>query len=139
MVHAGLASKDMNRHFLKISVVMVISFVLLYYSVSWAVLRCSHDDSEQEIVELNADPVHPGLECAGPDYHTESIAGSSSPSQLDRLMSKVARHVNDFLTLPIGSGDAPADVWLRAVFETHRACAFQVKLPSYVFLSILRI
>ena len=129
----------MNRHFLKISIVMIISFVLLYYSVSWAVLRCSHDDSEQEIVELNADPVHPSLECAGPDYHTESIAGSSSPSQLDRLMSKVARHVNDLLTLRIGSGDAAGDVWLRAVFEAQRARAFRIGLPSYLFLSILRI
>src|SRR5262245_7051110 len=139
MVRAGLENKDMNRHFLKISVVMVISFVLLYYSAAWAVLRCSHDDSEQEVVELSADPVHPSLECAGPDYHTESVAGASLPSQLDRLMSKVARHVNDLLTLRIGSGDAAGDVWLRTVFETHRARAFHIELPSYLVLSILRI
>jgi hypothetical protein len=131
----------MNHHLLKSLVAMVVAFVLLYYSVAWAVLRCSHDgdDSDHEVALLNGDPVHLNLECVGPDYHTESMAGSSSPSQFDRLMPEVTRHVNDFLTLQTGSGDAASDVWLRAVFETSPSLAFLIGLPSYLFLSILRI
>jgi hypothetical protein len=131
----------MNHHLLKSLVAMLVAFVLLYYSIAWAVLRCSHDgdDSDHEVALLNGDPVHLDLECVGPNFHTESMAEASSLPQLDRLMPEVTRHVNDFLALQTRSGDAATHVWLRAVFERSRSPAFLIGLPSYLFLSVLRI
>jgi hypothetical protein len=131
----------MNHHLLKSLAAMVVAFVLLYYSVAWAVLRCSHDgdDSDHEVALLNGDPVHLDLECVGPNFHTESMAEASSPPQRDHLMLDITPHVNDFLTLQTGSGDAASDVWLRAVFEASPSLAFLIGLPSYLFLSVLRI
>ena len=131
----------MNHRLLKSLVAMVVAFVLLYYSIAWAVLRCSHDgdDSDYEVALLNGDPVHLDFECLGPNFHTEAMAEASSPPQLDRLMPEVTRYVNDFLTLQTRSGDAASDVWLRAVFELSPSLAFLIGLPSYLFFSVLRI
>jgi hypothetical protein len=130
----------MNRHLIKRLVVTVVAFVLLYYSIAWAVLRCSHDedDSDHEVALLNGDLVHLDLECVGPNFHTESMAEASSPPQRDRLMLDITPHGNDFLTLQIRS-DAASDVWLRAVFEASPSLAFPIGLPFYLFLSVLRI
>lgn len=127
----------MSRQFVKI-LVLVISFMLLYYGVTWAVLRCSHDDSHHEVTLPNDDPLHLDLECVGPNFYTEEMATASSPSQDDRLMPEVMRYVNDFLTLQTRSGNAANDVWLRAVFETSPSLGFLIDLPSYLFLSVLR-
>jgi hypothetical protein len=131
----------MKHHLLKSLFAMVVAFVLLYYSVAWAVLRCSHDgdDSEQEIALVNGHPVHLDFECVGPNFHTESMAEASSPPQIDRLMLEATSYVNDFLTLQTRSGDAASDIWLRAVFEMSRSLAFLIGLPVYLFLSVLRI
>src|SRR4029453_12763161 len=127
----------MNHHLLKSLAAMVVAFVLLYYSVAWVVLRCSHDgdDSDHEVALLNGDHVNLDLECIGPNFHTESMAEASSPPQRDHLMLDISPHVNDFLTLQTGSGDAASDVWLRAVFEASPSLAFLIGLPSYLFLS----
>jgi hypothetical protein len=131
----------MNHHFLKSLVAVVVAFVLLYYSIAWAVLRCSHDgdDSNQEVALLNGDPVHLDFECVGPNFHTESMAEASPPPQRDHLMLDITPHVNDFLTLQTRSANAASDVWLRAVFEASPSLAFPIGLPSYLFLSVLRI
>ena len=128
----------MSRRLFTTVVAIAVSFVLLYYSVAWAVLRCAHDDSDYEVALTSGGPVHLNLECVGPDYHIELIAGSSSPSELDRLMPQVTRHVNDFLTLQARFGDAAIDLWLRAVFDRSRSLGFLVGLPPYLFLSVLR-
>jgi hypothetical protein len=105
------------------------------------VLRCSHDgnDSDQEVALLNGNPVDLNFECNGPNFHTEAMAEASPAPQLDRLMPKVTRHVNDFLTLQTRPGDAVSDLWLRAVFERSLWLAFAIDPPSYLFFSILRI
>ena len=131
----------MNRHLIKRAVVTIVSFVLLYYSTAWAVLRCSHDgdDSDHEVALHNGDPVHLDLECVCPNFHTEAMAEASSPPQRDRLTLDINSHFNDFLTLQTATGNAATDFWLRAVFERSRSLAFLIGLPSYLFLSILRI
>lgn len=128
----------MSRQFVKI-LVLVISVMLLYYGVTWAVLRCSHDDSYHEVTLPNDDPIHLDLECVGPNFHTEAMAIASSPSQGDHFLPEGTRYVNDFLTLQSQPGNAESDVWLRAVFETSPSLAFLIGLPSYLFLSVLRI
>lgn len=140
----------MNRYLFKSLVAIVVSFVLLYYSVAWAVLRCSHDEdqSAQEVVLDNDDadikdfhyassnPVPLNLECVGADYHTEFMAESLSPSELHRLTLGIAPDVNGFLTYQTVSGH---NVWLRAVFESLSSLSFPIGLPRYLSLSILRI
>lgn len=153
MARFMLISKlTMTRHLLRTLVAMAISIVLLYYSIAWAVLRCSHDaeHSDHAVATEDADAthqdfhyasvnsVHLDLECVGPNFHTESMAESSSPPQRDRLMLDITPHGNDFLTLQIRS-DAASDVWLRAVFEASPSLAFPIGLPFYLFLSVLRI
>ena len=120
---------------------MVVAFVLLYYGVAWAVLRCAHDgdDSDKEVVLLNGDPLHLDLECGGPNFHTEALAEASPPAQILRLMVEATRHVNDFSTLETWPGEAASDIWLRAVFERSPSFAFLIGPPSYLFFSVLRI
>ena len=131
----------MNHHLLKSLVAVVVAFGLLYYSIAWAVLRCSHDgdDSDHEVTLLNGDPVHLDLECVGPNFHTEAMLETSSSPQLGRLMAEVTRYVNDFFTLQTQPGEAASDIWLRAVFERSPSLAVLIGLPSYLFLSVLRI
>jgi hypothetical protein len=126
--------------FNKIFVVMIVAPVLLYYSVAWAVLRCSHDEEHSDHAGsmISGDPVHLDFECVGPNVHTETMAETSSPPQLDRLMPEVTRHVNNFLTLQSLLGAAATDFWLRAVFERSRSLGFLIGLPSYLFLTVLR-
>jgi hypothetical protein len=133
--------RRMKHHLLKSLFAMVVAFVLLYYSVAWAVLRCSHDenDSDQEVALFNADPLHLDFECVGPNFHTEAMLETSSSPQLGRLMPEVTRYMNDFFILQTRPGEAASDVWLRAVFERSPSFAFLIRLPSYLFFSVLRI
>src|SRR5262245_28975595 len=143
----------MTHNSFRAFVAIGISFVLLYYGIAWAVLRCSHDTkhsgysvavedvdtAHQDFHHTSVNLVHLDLECIGPNFHTEAMAEVSSSPQLDRLMPEVTRHVNDFLTLQTRSGDAVSDLWLRAVFERSLWLAFVIGPPSYLFFSILRI
>ena len=141
----------MSRYF-KSLIVIVISFVLLYYSVAWAVLRCPHEqhDSSQEVAihvdETNFSTIAHMLrasvllnfECPGPDYHIELMASSLSPSQLDPTAG-LAFHATGILTLNTLSGTGDRDLWLRAVFENPSALPFLSGLPRYLSLAIFRI
>ena len=143
----------MNYQFAKIFVVVTVSFVLLYYSVAWAVLRCSHDEdqSHQEAFLYNGDassqelhysspkPVPLNLECVGLDYHTELMAESSSPSELHRLKRDIAPDANGVLTHRTVSEYGASDALLRAVFENLSSLSFPAGLPRYLSLSTLRI
>jgi hypothetical protein len=131
----------MKHHPLKSLLAMVVAFVLLYYSVAWAVLRCCHegDGSDQEVALLSGDPVDLNFECISPNFHTEAMLETSSSPQLGRLTPEVTRYVNDFLTLQTRPGETSSDIWLRTVFERSPSLAFVIGLPSYLFLSVLRI
>jgi len=148
-----ISKLTMTRHLLRTVVAIAISIMLLYYSIAWAVLRCSHDPKhaghEVALEDVDAtrqgfhhpsvDAVHLDLECVGPNFHTEAMAEASSPRQLDRLTPDITPHVNDFLALRDVTGDAATDIWLRTVLERSPSLAFLIDLPSYLFLSILRI
>jgi hypothetical protein len=143
----------MTRHLLRAVLAIAISFVLLYYGIAWAVLRCSHDAKHagHEVALQDLDATHQrfhhasvnavdlDLECVGPDVHTETMAETSSSPQLDQLVPEVTRHMNAFLTLQSRLADAATGVGLRTVFERLRSLVFLIGLPSYLFLSILRI
>lgn len=141
----------MNRYFFRSSILLVVSFGLLYYSVAWAVLRCSHDEEflEQEVALQNSadrdlhympsNAASLNLECVCLDYHTELMAGSSSPSQPQRLMPDMTPNIDGFVMFPTGSGYRASDLWLRAVFENLSSPSFSIGLPRYLSLSNLRI
>ena len=134
-------------------IVIVISCVLLYYSVAWAVLRCPHEqyDSNHEVAihidektRLNTlgytatSPVSLNFQCAGHDYDTELMASSLSPSQSDST-AKVAFRVSGLPGLRTLSGSGESDLWLRAVFENPSSLTFLTGLPRYLSISVFRV
>jgi len=143
----------MNRHLPKTFVVSLVSFVLLYYSVAWAMLRCSHEEDHgyHQVALYNADAhatgssvaspdhVQAHLDCMAPDYHTESLAGPSSPSQVQRWATQITSPVTDLSSSPSVADELVRDLWLRAVFDRVPAFTFLVDSPLYLSLSILRI
>jgi hypothetical protein len=130
----------MNRPFIKTSVVAIVSLVLLYYSVAWAVLRCFHDEHQTNSeMTLSAERHDKDFNCAGRDYHTEQLAESSSLSQLQRLTVNITSHGNEFLRWQNVAGEHATVLWLRALFDrvSPPICPFQS--PRYLSLSSLRI
>lgn len=134
-----LCESYMSRHLIKRAVVTVVSFVLLYYSVAGALLRCFHDvddlNDESEICYQNTG--HDNLECVGPEYHTESMAGSSAPPQLHRIITDCAPHANNILILRNFSEEI--SIWRRAVFRRLSPLKSLNPVPRYLSLSVLRI
>ena len=142
----------MSCHRLKIFLVSLVSFVLLYYSVAWAVLRCFHIeahenyqvalDTDEHVIGSNlASPnyAHEYLDCMGSNYHTESLAGSSVPSELLRQIRDVAAHANVLLPLSSAPRDQAGDIWLSAVFDKVSSRPLPIDLPRYLSLSVLRL
>jgi hypothetical protein len=134
-----LTQTYMARRLSKYSVVTVVSFVLLYYSIAGAVLRCLHDvyNSDQETEISYQNPGHVNFECVGPEYHTEPLAGSA-PLESYRFIADFTSHVDDLL-LRNPSGDGESAVWRRAVFQGSSPHSSLNSIPRYLSLSVLRI
>jgi hypothetical protein len=142
----------MNHGFLKTFVVSLIASVLVYYGVAWAVLRCLHEDDTGAEASVSGDGLHQGnfvpsrgkhpkadIGCMDSNYHTETLAGSSAPSQINILIADVISQVNTFLTLH-GIADAPTEnLWLAALFNRGSTLTFLADSPRYLSLSVLRI
>jgi hypothetical protein len=143
----------MNPHLQKTFVVSVVSFVLLYYSVAWVVLQCSHEENHSDHAAALYDtdvhgnnayrpsPSHPEthIDCLNLTYHTESLAGPTSPSQLQGWATHMNSHVTNFLSSPTMTKSWARDFWLGAVFERLPGLTFFVDPRLYLSLSILRI
>ncbi len=142
----------MSRHRLKIFLVSLVSFVLLYYSVAWAVLRCPHDEdfanTEEAVADASVqvagssyslqsqDGAH--LDCLGSDYHTETLGGFSDSLQQRHLSTDIASRVTALSILhDTGTGKA-GNHWLRALFDDS-ALAHPIDPPRYLSLSVIRI
>src|SRR5262245_53992536 len=131
----------MNRPFLKISVVAIVSLVLLYYSVAWAVLRCPHEEVRSEhmlalqntAVDTPQHPMHShtALDCPKPNYHMESLAGPAAGSELIRLTRDVPSHANISLALSGVERDRAEYISLKAVFDKSSPPNFLIDLPRY--------
>jgi hypothetical protein len=143
----------MNRPFIKTSVVAIVSLVLLYYSVAWAVLRCFHDEHQinSEVILSDVDRhdkdfflsspshAHAYLDCMGPEYHIESLAESSSLSKLQRLTVNITSHGNEFLRWQNVAEEHATVLWLRALFDRVSPPIWPFQSPRYLSLSTLRI
>jgi hypothetical protein len=130
----------MNHRFAKIFIVMTVLFVLLYYSVAWAVLRCSHDEGrvDREVALYNSAsdllPVHVDLQCVHPDYHTEAMA-ESSPFSRFHLTPEIVPHANGILASIAATAAVPNNLWLRA----FPPFTFPSGVPRHLSLSVFRI
>jgi len=139
----------MSRRLIKTSVLTAISVVLLYYNVAWAVLHCphqqSHFDSEAVFYDSGAyaakilsygDHDRVNLDCTGPKFHTEMLAGPSTGSEFPWLTRDAASHVNVLLAWSGAQGPAQ-EIW-RKVFVI-RGSSPSFNLPQYLSLSVLRL
>jgi hypothetical protein len=139
----------MNRSILKTSISSFIALVLVYYSVAWAVLRCSHDEdfAHTEAAVSDASVHSTGLpyserqggahlDCLGSDYHTETLGAFLGPLQERLLSTDIASRVTDLSI--VHSGTENGNLWLRVLFDGF-ARAHSIGPPRYLSLSVLRI
>jgi hypothetical protein len=75
----------------------------------------------------------------GSNYHTESLAGSSIPSEIRQQMRNVSAQTNVLLPLSTTPHDQTLEVWLSAVFDKVSSPPFAIDLPRYISLSVLRL
>ena len=149
MLYRGLA---MYRRHIKIVLISLISFLLLYYSVAWAVLKCVHFESHDNYeVALDTDAhlkdsylsfsrtVESHLDCLGADYHTESLAGPSSLPQFHRGAAYRTSHATDYLNYPSGANGHARHLWLSADLDRFLSPTFLTDLSRYLSLTTLRI
>ena len=143
----------MNHDILKTCIASLIAIVLLYYGAAWAVLRCFHDEDhaiseatlsvadlhDRDFLLWSRDHANTNLDCMGPNYRTETLAGSSAPSKLKLSTTEVTSRLNDFLTLQGIGRAATKSFWLSGVIEPGSPLGFLIDSPRYLFLSILRV
>ena len=135
----------MNYQLAKRFLCSVIVLVLVYYSVAWAVLRCSHEDdfTNAEVVSdastygARQDGAH--LDCMGSEYYTETLAGVSASLEQRVLSTDIASHATDLSNLH-GTGTAEnGNLWLSALFDHRSVHSSRIGLPLYLSISVLRI
>ena len=143
----------MSRSFVKASALAAVSLALLYYNVAWAVLRCphqeNHPDHEVGFYQTGSyldgvsfpfrsqDPAN--LDCAGPDYHTELLAGPSTISELLRLTRDVSSRVNlVFVWSNFALGEI-GDVRPPVLFDRMSSLTLLFPVPRHLSLSVLRL
>ncbi len=138
--------------FIKVLVFAAVSLVLLYYNVAWAVLRCPHEENHPDLEVVSYDAglyaaeiSHSGpsrrqlnLDCTGPNYHTELLAGPSSTSELLRLTREIASRANVFFGLSRFALDLVGDIWRIALSHNFSSASLPFALPRYLSLSVFR-
>jgi hypothetical protein len=142
----------MNRSILKTSISSFIALVLVYYSVAWAVLRCSHEEDfantepavfdagarDAGLYQSLASQPQTHLDCMGSNYHTETLAGFSVPIQLRLLSAEIGSRVTALSILHVIETAESGNLWLRALFDGS-ALVYPINSPRYLSLSVLRI
>ena len=128
------------NHGLRTFFAALISSVLVYYSVAWAVLRCVHDEDRAGTETAVSYSGLQQSDCMGSNYHTETLAGSSVQNQLNILTIDITSHVNGFLNLYGVAEAATENLWRTAVFDRGSTFTFPTDSPPrYLSLSVLRI
>ena len=143
----------MSRSFIKTSALAAVSLALFYYNVAWAVLRCPHQENhpDHEVVFFQTgsypdgvsfpfrsqDPAN--LDCSGPDYHTELLAGPSTVSELLRLTRDVSSRVNLLFVWSNFALDQIMDARPPASFDRMSSLTLLLVVPRYISLSVFRL
>ncbi|MGE5219779.1 MAG: hypothetical protein ACM3SP_22490 [Chloroflexota bacterium] len=138
----------MKRRLVKTAVLAVVSVVLLYYNVAWAVLHCPHqqsDSHEAEFFETGsrlAEESFPPIgrseeyvECIGPQYHTEVLAGAPAQSELLRYADGDTSFQAPGFPL---RHPAAADASLGSKVDYFAAPIPSIYSSRYLSLSVLR-
>ena len=143
----------MNHRLVQTFSASVLSMLLLYYSVAWAVLRCVHDE-DRVVTEtsvsvaglhqsdfLTSPLIHPDadIECMGLTYHTETLARPSGLRQLTFLSADITSRANGLLILHDVAEPATKNLWRSALFDHSSTLLFPTHTPRYLSLSVLRI
>lgn len=141
----------MNRPFIK-TIVVTLALTLLYYGVAWAVLRCPHQenhlDHEPALYDTTSykaevsfpfpDHDQASLDCTGPSYHTEFLAGAAAGSELLRLTRDSPSRGNILLPLLGAERNQAGYISRKAVFDKGSSPNFLIDLPRYLSLSVFR-
>lgn len=152
-LHAPACFIAMSRHCIKTAVVSLLAFVLLYYGVAWVVLSCFHEGDITHhpaahtvtgVPGGNTDfsfprHAHVNLDCLDSDYHTESLSGPSSSSQLAVRVARLVSNAKDELTPHVLTPAHARRLWLKAVLDRFPSTTFLIHLPRYISFSVLRI
>ena len=151
-LHALACYLAMTRLYMKAGVVSLLTFVLFYYGVAWAVLICFHEDDNDHHPAVVSVPDLPGVnnyllspchgqvnvDCLDANYHTEALAGPSSLIQHPTRVALSVSHVIDDVTLTVAAARARW-LWLKTVFDRIPSTAILINLPRYLSLAVLRI
>jgi hypothetical protein len=146
-----LKNEFVMKRCLKTAVFTAVSVVLFYYNIAWAVLRCPHQENHSdlgvvvydsathaaEIAFAHPDRNQANLDCTGPKYHTESLAGSSGMSEILRLAGGVASHTNLLPALPIVGKSPAQEIRLKAFLV--KGLSPDIDLPQYLSFLVLRL
>lgn len=118
-----------------------VGVVLLYYNAAWAVLRCPHleNPQAQEITayEPGSWHRHANLDCTGPKYHTEFLAGPSN-SEVLRLAGVIASQGNLFVGFADPALKQIEDFSPLPLFDDRSSTGLPFDLPRYISLSVFR-
>lgn len=130
----------MNRRLIKILLTAVL-VALFYYNVAWAVLRCAHQENHaaQALAAHEPSSLHPdvNIDCSGPKYHTEFLAGPSKSTRFAQLTRDAG--LDDFLISPDHSEiviESSSQLILR---KTLSPALLPIGPPRYLSLSVFRL
>lgn len=143
----------MQNRPLKMFLVSLVSFVLLYYSVAWAVLRCFHDEdhsvhgvvvqdarpSGQAVMLPSTDSSHGAIDCIGLGYHVESLAAPAAPVQFERFAAESNLVPKRFLYGQNARAGMAVALEFRHSFQRQSTLAQFSHLPLYLSLAVLRL
>jgi hypothetical protein len=146
-------SVPMKVRRLKRIIVSAFSFVLLYYSVAWAVLNCfdGEDQFHHGIVASNVGSYNPPeqvsfsgrernlIDCAPPEYHVETLAAPVSPALLVRSPADSRSHSADFLGGNFLAGAAARGFGFSYSFQRTSTPSQLSDVPLYLSLAVFRI
>ena len=130
----------MNRRFIKILLTAVL-VALFYYNVAWAVLRCAHQENHaaQAIAAHEPSSLHPevNIDCSGPKYHTEFLAGPSKTTSVSQLAGDAG--FNGLLIVPDHSETVIYSSTQPVLHGRLSAAYLPIGPPRYLSLAVFRL
>lgn len=134
-------------------VIASVSFVLLYYSVAWAVLICLHADrhfdGQAVLVATASVDEHARafsrshrralIDCTEVDYHVETLASPASTLSLGRFLAGLYSSANELSGSPVPGGDLGPGIGRQKASLTLSPPHLLPESPLYISLSVLRI
>jgi hypothetical protein len=146
-------SIPMKGQRLKKIIVLAFSFVLLYYSVAWAVLNCFDGEDEfhhgivvsgvglydDHVNAFSSGHAHDFIDCNRPDYHVETLAASTSPTLLDRFSAEFRLVSIEFLGTRLVADESARGLGLDNTSQWQSSGHQLSDVPLYLSLAALRI